>query len=51
MVLSVAETLPASGKPLAANISMRTSTGGRCGFGASVPTLTRASGTDAFFGR
>ena len=43
MVLSVVEAVPASSKPPVANDSMRIPTGGRCDFGASVPSLTRAS--------
>ena len=42
MVLSDVEDVPASSKLPAADDSMRTSTGGRCGFGASAPSLTRA---------
>ena len=41
MVLSVVE-VPASSKPSAADDSMRISPGGRYGFGASPPLLTRA---------
>ena len=37
------KVVPAGVKPPAADDSMRTSTGRRCGFGASVPLLTRAS--------
>ena len=43
MVLSVVEAVPASSKPPAVNDSMRASTGGRYGFGASAPLLTRAA--------
>ena len=42
MVFSNMEAMPASSKPPAADDSMRTSTGRRCGFGASAPSLTRA---------
>ena len=37
MVLIAVGTVPAGSKPPAADDSMRTSTGGRCGFGASAP--------------
>ena len=44
MVLSIVETVPASGKPPAADDSIiRTSTGERYGFGALTPSMTRAS--------
>ena len=43
MVLIAVKAMPAGGKPPAVDGSMRTFTGGRCGFGASVPSLTRAS--------
>ena len=43
MVLSVVEALPAGSKPSAADDSIWTSAGGKCGFGASAPSLTRAS--------
>ena len=43
MVLIVVEAVPAGSKPPAADGSMRTSTGGKCGFGTSAPSLTRAS--------
>ena len=42
MILSVVEAAPASSKPSAADDSIRTSAGGRYGFGASAPSLTRA---------
>ena len=41
--LIVVETVPAGIKPPAADDSMCTSTGGKCGSGASAPSLTRAS--------
>ena len=43
MVLSVVKPVPVGSKPPAVNNSMRTSTSGRIGFGASAPLLTRAS--------
>ena len=43
MDLIVLEVTPAGSKPPAADDSMRTSTSGRCGFGASAPFSTRAS--------
>ena len=43
MIISVVEAVPTSSKPPAADDVMRTSMGRRCGFGASVPLLTRAS--------
>ena len=43
MVLSVIEAVSANSKLPAVDSSMRTSTGERCGFGASAPSLTRAS--------
>ena len=43
MGLIVVEAVPASSKPPAAGDSMRTSTDGRYGFGASAPSLTGAS--------
>ena len=43
MVLSDVKAVMVSSKPPMADDSMRTSTGGRCGFGASAPSLTRAS--------
>ena len=43
MVPIAVEAVLAGSKPPAAKDSMRTSTGGRCGFGASAPSLTRAS--------
>ena len=46
MVLIVIEAVPAGIKSPAADDSMRTSTGGECGFGASAPSLIRV--TDAF---
>ena len=43
MVLIVVGVVPAGSKPPEADDSMRTSTGGRCGFGASAPLLSRAA--------
>ena len=43
MALVVVEAVLAGIKPLAADDGIRTSTGGKCGFGASTPLLTRAS--------
>ena len=45
MVLSIVAAVPVSSKPPAVDVSMRTSTGGRCGSGASTPSSTRASPT------
>ena len=45
MVLSVVEAEPASGKP-PAGVNVRISTGERRDFGASAPSLTRASSLD-----
>ena len=42
MVLIAVEAVPGGSKSPASDGSMRTSTGGRCGFRASVPSLTRA---------
>ena len=43
MALIIVEAVPAGIKPPAADDSMRTSTSGKQGFGASAPSLTRAS--------
>ena len=43
IVLTVVEAVPAGIKSPAADDSMRTSTGGKCGFGASAPFLARTS--------
>ena len=43
MVLSNVEAVPASSEPTAADDSMRSSSGGRGGFGALELLLTRAS--------
>ena len=43
MALIVVEAVPANSKPPTADGSIRTSSGGRYGFGVSVPSLTRAS--------
>ena len=43
MVLIAVEAVPVGSKPSAADGSMRTSMGGRCSFGASAPSLVRAS--------
>ena len=43
MVLSGIEAVPTSDNPPAVGDSMRTSTGGKCGFGTSAPSLTRPS--------
>ena len=43
LVLIAIEVMPAGSKSPAADGSMRTSTCGRCGFGVSAPSLTRAS--------
>ena len=43
MVLITVEAVPIGSKPAAVDGSMRTSRGGRCGFDASAPSLTRAS--------
>ena len=43
MVLIVVEAIPAGIKQPAADDSMRTSTDGKCGFGASAPLWTRSS--------
>ena len=43
MVLITIESVPAGSKPPAADGSMRTFTGGGCGFGASTPWLSRMS--------
>ena len=37
VVLSVVEAVPTSSKPPAADVSMRTFTGRRCGLGVSAP--------------
>ena len=41
MALIVIEAVPARSKPPSVDGSMHTSSGGRCGFGASAPSLTR----------
>ena len=41
MVLIAVKAVPAGSRPQAADDSMRTSTGERCGFGASAPSLTK----------
>ena len=46
MILIVGEAVPAITKPPAADDSLRISTGGRCGFGASAPSLIRVSPMD-----
>ena len=43
MTLIIVEAVPGGIKPPAADDSMRTSTSGKQGFGASAPSLTRAS--------
>ena len=43
MILITVEAVPVNIKPPAADISIRSFTGEKCGFGASAPLLTRVS--------